>query len=498
MSRLFTRRLFLGALTSTALPGIGLANAPKVSLRPQTRSADFARKAGGGAEGLIARSGLSGEVVCSVADIRTGTKLESVGGEQALPPASVAKALTALYALDTLGPGHRFQTRLLARGKVSNGILNGDLILAGGADPTLDTNALASMAAKLKAAGIHEVRGSFEVYDGFLPYVKTIDKDQPDHVGYSPAVAGIALNFNRVQFEWKRTSNGYSVSMDGRTDKYRPAVSMAKMTIARRDLPVYTYKDGGEFDQWSVASSALGKGGMRALPVRKPALYAGDVFRTMARANGIVLKPARVFHSLPPGTKTLVTHQSEPLVGIVKDMLKYSNNLTAETVGMATTVARGKKPKSLEDSAHAMSRWAASTLGMTHTRMVDHSGLGSASRMTPDDLVGALVRMRQEQMLRPLLKAFTLRDSQGRVLKNHPIKVDAKTGTLNFVSGLGGYMTAADGTELAFAIFSADLKRRAKIKKADRERPQGGRTWNRQAKKLQQSLIERWGALYGS
>ena len=135
---------------------------------------------------------------------------------------------------------------------------------------------------------------------------------------------------------------------------------------------------------------------------------------------------------------------------------------------------------------------------MKNTRLVDHSGLGDASKMTADDLVGALVAVRKRGILRPLLKPIALRDSKGRVVRNHPIKVNAKTGTLNFVSGLGGFMTAADGTELAFAIFAADTQRRAGISRAERERPEGARGWNRRAKAFQQKLIERWGYLYGS
>ena len=74
----------------------------------------------------------------------------------------------------------------------------------------------------------------------------------------------------------------------------------------------------------------------------------------------------------------------------------------------------------------------------------------------------------------------------------------AKTGTLNFVSGLGGFMTAADGTELVFAIFTAHQTAREQIPRAERERPKGARSWNRSSKKLQQKLIERWGRIYGS
>lgn len=498
MKRQLTRRFILGGLGAMAFGGPALGNAPKTSLRPQMRGAGFKARAGGGIEALIARSGVRGTVVCVVADVKSGLQLESVRGNEGLPPASVAKALTSLYALDVLGADYRFKTQLVAVGSITNGILKGDLILVGGGDPTLSTDVLAVMAGKLKTAGIREVRGSFKVHDGALPYVRSIDAQQPDHVGYSPSVSGIALNFNRVHFEWKRLAKGYSVAMDARTERYRPAVQMAQMRVVKRQVPVYTYGDQNGVDQWTVASQALGKGGSRWLPVRNPALYAGDVFRTLARANGVVLPKTKTTHSLGRGGQVVAQHNSEPLKVILKGMLKYSNNLTAEMVGMTASAAHGGKPASLKASASEMSRWAGQKYGMTGTRMVDHSGLSDASRMTAGDLVGALVQVRKQGILRPMLKPFVMRDSKGRVQKSHPIKVNAKTGTLNFVSGLGGYMTAADGTELAFAIFIADIATRARIKRADREVPEGARSWNRKSKKLQQKLIERWGMLYGS
>lgn len=433
-----TRRLFVFGLGAFAATGTARAGAPTVSLRPRIRAPGIKAVALGGAKALIARAGLRGEVACAVADVKTGLGLEAVNGDMALPPASVAKALTTLYALDVLGPGYRFKTRLIANGPVQNGVLRGDLILTGGGDPTLSTDALAVMATRLKAAGIREVRGAFKVYDGALPHVHSIDPEQPDHLGYSPSVSGIALNFNRVHFEWKRTAQGYGVTMQARTAKYRPAVAMATMRVVNRQVPVYTYADRDGVDQWTVASQALGQGGARWLPVRKPALYAGDVFRTLARANGIVLAKPKVVRNLGRGGQVLVSHDSPQLKAILKGMLRYSNNLTAEMVGMMASVARGSRPASLSASANEMSRWAARKYGMTGTRLVDHSGLGGASRMTVQDLVGALARVRKSGILRPLLRPFSMRDSKGRVLKAHPIRVDAKTGTLNFVSGLGG------------------------------------------------------------
>lgn len=494
-----TRRTVLGGLGAVALPRAIWANAPEASLRPRVRG-DGGRvgPALESLDGLIRGSGLSGAVACAVADVGTGAPLEAMQGGLGLPPASVAKLLTALYALDVLGPDHRFATLLVADGEVSDGVLRGDLILAGGGDPTLDTNGLARLARDLKATGIREVRGAFRVDDGALPYVRSIDAAQPDHLGYSPAVSGIALNYNRVHFEWRPAGKGYAVTMDARSDKYRPEVHMARMKVENRDLPVYTYAGSASAETWTVASRALGQGGARWLPVRLPALYAGDVFATLAGAHGIVLKTPQAGRDGRRAAGVVVARlESEALRDILRDMLRYSTNLTAEMVGMTASAAQGAAPATLAESAGAMSGWAAERYGMTGTRMVDHSGLGDASRMTAEDLVGALVRVRRTGMLRPLLKPYAMRDAKGRVIDTHPIRVDAKTGTLNFVSGLGGFLTAPGGAELAFAIFSADADQRARLDREDREVPPGARDWNRKAKQLQQKLIERWGKVYG-
>lgn len=495
MTSRVSRRAFLGALTAVSASPVW-ANAPLTSLRPSLRGEGFYKRAIAGPDQIIASAKLGGRVTFAVSDARSGAVLESQSGTTATPPASVTKAVTALYALDALGGAHRFVTQVVATGGVSGGVVQGDLVLVGGGDPTLDSNHLAALAAQLKTAGIREVRGRFLVYDGFLPRIDRIDNSQPDHVGYNPAVSGISLNFNRVHFEWRRGSNGYGVTMDARTDKYRPEVSMAKMRIADRDLPVFTFKATPKQDEWTVSRRALGKGGSRWLPVRLPALYAGDVFRSMARSNGIVLPAAEITSRAPQGM-VAAQNQSEPLQDILRDMLRFSNNLIAEMVGLAATRARNGSVPSLRASATEMSRWAGAALGMSKTKLVDHSGLGDASRMTATEMCGALVQVRNAGF-RAMLKPIAMRDAKGRVLKSHAVKVHAKTGTLNFVSALAGYMTAPDGTELAFAIFAADEAARGRITKANREAPRGASSWNKRAKSMQQQLIERWSTLYSS
>ncbi|MEM7075920.1 MAG: D-alanyl-D-alanine carboxypeptidase [Pseudomonadota bacterium] len=499
MTKGISRRFMM----SSALAGLATsacAGAPSTSLRPQTRPGRTTTRNNAQARALIEQSGLTGMVGFAVADVRSGQILEAYDEVRGLPPASVAKAVTALYALDTLGGGHRFSTQLLATGPVEGGVVKGDLILAGGADPVLDTDDLAAMAARLEGSGVRAVEGRVRPWGGALPFVRAIDAGQPEHVGYNPAVSGLNLNFNRVHFGWSRSGSGYALAMDARSGRYRPAVSVARVSLADRRSPIYSYRDGGDHDSWSVARAALGNSGARWLPVRHPEAYAAEVFAKLASSRGVKASPGGEWNGAPKG-RALVAHQSPPLTDVLREMLKYSTNLTAEAVGMSASAARGGRPRSLSASGKEMSRWASADLGMTDGRLVDHSGLGVTSRLSAGSMALAMVRAHEENggagQLQPLMKPFQMRNSGGGVDANHPVRVQAKTGTLYFVSALAGYATAPSGKDLAFAILTADEGRRRGLNPASGTRPEGSVTWNRRSKKLQQTLIERWARLYG-
>ncbi|MFP7672603.1 D-alanyl-D-alanine carboxypeptidase/D-alanyl-D-alanine-endopeptidase [Marivita sp. S0852] len=500
MTRGISRRTVLAGLAASGLGQAALAQsalAPLASLRPMARDGGLLKSYQPPLSDLVAQSGLAGKVSVQVADVKTGLVLESHNPLRALPPASVAKALTACYALDVLGPGFHFETRILATGPITDGRLNGDLILAGGGDPTLNTDAVAALTQRLREEiGLTEVTGRFLIWAGALPQLRQIDAEQPDQVGYNPGLSGLNLNFNRVHFEWKRGGNGYSVAMDARSASLRPAVRTARMQIEPRKYPIYTYADGGSHDNWTVARAALGQNGSRWLPVRKPALYTGEVFQILARSNGIVLKAPEPIEVLPANTTEIITHQSAPLRIILRDMLKYSTNVTAECIGLTATNTRVGPVTSLRASAEAMNDWARTTLDMSSVELEDHSGLGDDSRVSARDMVKALIAARKAVGIKPLLKAHPLRSEDRTIIKDHPVKVHAKTGTLNFVSGLGGFVDLPDGTELAFAYFSADLPRRDALSREERERPPGGRTYSTRARKLQQRMLARWGIVY--
>jgi serine-type D-Ala-D-Ala carboxypeptidase/endopeptidase (penicillin-binding protein 4) len=237
------------------------------------------------AEALIAAAKLGGAVAFVVLDAKSGAVLDQREPDLALPPASVAKAVTSLYALEKLGPAHRFATRVLATGPVEAGMVQGDLILAGGGDPTLQTDQLGDLVAKLASGGVKGATGRFLFWDGALPTLRGIAEDQPAHVGYNAAISGLNLNFNRVHFEWKREGSDWRVAVDARGERFLPEVGMVRVAVAQRDAPLFTYAPGA-VEEWTVASGALGKGGSRWLPVRVPGTYVAEVFRTLARAQG--------------------------------------------------------------------------------------------------------------------------------------------------------------------------------------------------------------------
>ncbi len=494
MSRTISRRAILTGLAGIAATPMW-ANAPTTSKRPVLRPLSARERAALGPEPLIKAANLRGEVGFAVVDVATGEVLESYGTEITLPPASVNKAVTALYALSVLGGDHRFETRLVGNGPIVDGVLKGDLILEGGGDPTLDTDDLVTLAKSLAATGVRRVDGRFLVYGGALPSVDTIDGSQPPHVGYSPAISGLCLNFNRVYFDWKVSGANIDVTMEARGKSLRPPVRVARMDLSDRRGPVFEYESRNGQDRWSVARNVLKKDGGRWLPVRQPELYAGEAFAWIANRQGVALPTPEKTSSRPNGD-VLVSHQSGDLTSILRDMLKYSTNVTAEMVGLAATKAKGQYAASLLRSARDMETWAKTELGMQKAKFVDHSGLGDASRMNAQELAKALVVLGQRDVLEPILKDIVLKNSQGGPDRDHPIKVRAKTGTLNFVSGLSGYMHAPDGRVMSFAIFAADAATRAALTRAQRERPRGAQSWNARAKKLQQQLIERWGLVY--
>ena len=203
------RRHFLASVA--ALPSLAWASPPSTATRPVLRNAANLQRAALSSARLLdpALANITGYALF---DAGTGEMLDSYQPDLALPPASVSKAITAIYARHVLGPEYRFVTRLFVTGPVVDGIVQGDLYLVGGGDPALDTDELAELAKAAVSAGVRGVTGRFFIDGSALPDINEIDPSQPDYLGYNPSISGLNLNFNRVYFEWKQTAAGYDLS----------------------------------------------------------------------------------------------------------------------------------------------------------------------------------------------------------------------------------------------------------------------------------------------
>ena len=506
-----SRRRLLGGLAGALALGLAApaaAVAPSRAPRPPARpfayprvataaaTAPASRAAAAPIAALIDGARLGGRTGCMVIDMASGAVLEEHGADTALPPASVAKAPTALYAIFRLGLEHRFPTRVLARGgSIQGGVLRGDLVLQGGGDPALQTAELAALAQRLVQMGLRRVDGRLLVDDAALPAIPFIAHDQPVQAGYNPAIAGLNLNFNRVHFEWRQQAGNLRLSMDARSDREVPPVAVIGIEAVARQGPLYTHAETGAREMWTVARGALGANGSRWLPVRRPALYAGDVLRALLAARGCTVPPPQAAPGA--GGTILAEHRSAPLPEMMRGMLRFSTNITAEAAGLAATRRQDGGVRTLAQSGAQMSAWLAARYGAQGLRFVDHSGLGVDSRVTPRAMARFLHAAGREGVLPDLLRPHPIRDAGGREIANHPVRVRAKTGTLSFASGLGGYIRTPAGRDLAFAIFSADVDRRARARQDGSEAPPGSRDWAQRARGLQQALIARWSVAQG-
>jgi D-alanyl-D-alanine carboxypeptidase/D-alanyl-D-alanine-endopeptidase (penicillin-binding protein 4) len=411
------RRFLIGAQSALLAAGAGRAygEAPETSLFPQPRSTDLIRRSIAPLADVIADAALPGRVGCAVADAGTGEMLEVFNALYPMPPASVAKAVTTAYGLDRLGPGYRFRTTLVTDGAVTDGRLDGDLWLVGGGDPVLDTDALDDMARALAETGIREDR--WRVPDRHRcacpPSTRSTPRNCPMWATTPRSRRSTSIS-TACSSNGSATGEGYTVRMDARSDNHSPMVTVSRMTIEPRDYPVYTFDRTEARDEWTVARSALGNGGGRWLPVRRPPAYLAEVFQMQARSPGARAGHAGGFGKRTARARILVEHASPPLEDILRGMMRWSTNLTAEVVGLSATQAGGVRPDDPGRERGRNGGMDARPLGARQARFVDHSGLGVASRSASHDMTRALVAAGPDGLLRGLMRDIPVLDDDGK------------------------------------------------------------------------------------
>ena len=435
--------------------------------------------------------------------------------DQAFIPASVMKVPTMLMALEVLGPEHRFETDLLRLGKISSdGSLTGDLYLKGGGDPFLTSDDVLNFVLALKDRGVTKVEGQFLYDETALVTLPQINDQQPLAVPYNPGVSALSLNFNIIEMTWVRdgTSGLFAATALTKSDTLDVPVEIVTFdTLPEQDnkkIPfLYSPDETTGQEIWEL-SPQLPDEGEASLPVKNPGLNAAAAFRRLAEDNGITLE-SPLPGVVPEDAKLLHDKESVALDQIVKLILRYSNNLSAELMGLAATYQLTGEKLDLVASSAELSKWLKEKLpdvDWTGFVAVNHSGLSSASRVTPRQMAALLTYAQNDTAagfdFYSLLAQPKWQDdlNEERAKDLPEIQVRAKSGTIHYARALTGYILTKEGKTLGFALFINDQEARAAYDATldvnELAEVPGAKAWMKRAKELEQALVKRWALGY--
>jgi serine-type D-Ala-D-Ala carboxypeptidase/endopeptidase (penicillin-binding protein 4) len=383
-------------------------------------------------DGLIKSGSLGQSVGAFVADLSTGQVLYQLNPTVGLAPASTTKIVTAIAALDALGPGARFTTKVVIgsrRGGAS-------IVLVGGGDPTLAAGpypgddypqpaTLRSLAAAtaraLRARGVGSVRLR---YDASLFSGPLVARGWP-----APGTAG-----NYVSSGNFAPITGLEVDQGRLTASGKPEDS----------------DDPGNFRPRSLT----------------PSLDAAHAFAFFLRKDGIILRGHPSAGRAPRKGALLAEVRSPPVAQIVQQMLTESNNVIAETLARQVAIATGR-PGTFAGAAAAVTAVAA-RFNVKGVHLYDGSGLSPMNRISPRALV-TLVGVAAKSgpgRLRPVITGLPVAGFSGTLGPGSffgPFGQDAlgtvraKTGNLTHVATLAGVAYTAGGQLLAFAFMGNDI-----------------------------------------
>ncbi len=375
-----------------------------------------------------------------------GTVVVDLNAETAFIPASTLKTLTTATALQRLGPDFHFSTRLRSTAPIVNGVLDGDVVIIGEADPLLALPDLAGWAAALKAQGLKEVTGRI-VGDGRYFHGSLFDDfwnwgDIGN--GYGSAVSGLNLEHNRFTVSFRGAeADGEAALVSSILPEVPGVIVVSDVTTGPAGSPDNVVVYGGEKTGRITMRGTVPASAETVITgaVPDPELYAAYHFRQALLEAGItVLGPASALSALEvnplPCSDELLDHQSPPLLQLITSIHATSDNHETECLFRKMGLLAGQAPDNL-----IREHWQAQGLDFIGLRMEDGCGLARADHVRPLDLA----RLQFLTAKGPHGAAW-----QGSLLSDGPVR--SKGGAMSGIRSWTGYITSAGGELFYFAL----------------------------------------------
>ncbi|MBK9756597.1 MAG: D-alanyl-D-alanine carboxypeptidase/D-alanyl-D-alanine-endopeptidase [Nannocystis sp.] len=424
------------------LPAAEAQGARLLALRQQL--AAVVRRAGGARIGVHVR------------DLDSGRALFDHRGDEHYNPASNQKLVTAIAAVELLGPDYRFATRVLR--------VDDALILVGEGDPSLQLADLHALASEIVAAGAHlGIRRILVDDSAFSPerYGPGYSA-QGDGASYTAPSGALSLAFNTAVATIRPTTPGQPASVDLTPASAHLRLQGEIRTGRGRELRVVS-RDADDLTVFEL-DGAL-PAGHAPVTVRRrvadPALFTGHAFAELLRqlADNTNDAPLPVLRGhAPTHARDLAVHHSAPLVQVLASSLKFSNNFTSEQVLRTVGWRMSGAPGSWHTGRIAvLALWSALGLDPADLEFENGAGLSRHGRVSPRALVALLARTREEgspaAALMPTLASAGGEGTLRRRLTASDGRVRGKTGTISGVSALSGVAASADGrAALGFSV----------------------------------------------
>ncbi len=363
-----------------------------------------------------------------------------------LVPASTTKLLTTETALSLLGENYRWMTQLEYSGEIDeNGVLNGNLYIVGSGDPSLGTNKAGAWSYK-------------DIVADFVSGIKNegIKKVNGDIVIQTALFKG---NLSRLpeNVVWLENNNYYLPV--GTTKEINPA---NEKLIVKKSLTTAADKKffyvSPYANQMVYAEKYDGDGTLTTKLPDAPAYLANSFKANLVKSGvGVTGKVSpKMTDAAPEIRKKISVYQSPTLADIVYYTNQRSDNSLAEallkTVGFQKMGDQTSETGRIVVNNH-LKDIAFDLEGLNY---MDGSGLSRSNKVTPISQVKYLSSLMGSKFYKTYFNSLPIGGQSGTLksmfLTEGNGQVFAKTGTLNKVKTLAGYLKTNSGKTLCFSL----------------------------------------------
>lgn len=384
-------------------------------------------------------------------------------------PASTIKLLTTLVALERLGPAYTWQTEAWTSAKLTNGVLEGDLILKGGGDPKLTYEQLWRLLRQLRQRGIQDIRGDLVLDRGAFD-VADEDPGRFDAQPLRPYNVGpdaLLVNFNAVSLTLvPMSAPAKLVLVQEPPIANLDLINKIKLTGGtvcgdwKENLRADTFIHGQMVRLVLSGNYPVACGEQRwnlaPMPHR---LLAYGVFKSLWQELGGNFGGNVREGELLPDARRIAVLPAPTLAEVVRDINKYSNNVMARNLFLTLGMADGQRPARLEDADRVVRDWLAQK-GMNMPELVieNGSGLGRQARMSADSMARLLQAGWRSAVMPELIASLPVTAVDGTMrkrLKENGVAGQAhiKTGSLEGVKTIAGYVLDRQGRRWIVVFF---------------------------------------------